>query len=190
VDNADYVKLYVVGVPRTVTERDVSAVFGEFGHIIEVVLLKDKVTGLQQECCFVKYATLDHAERAMAAFNIHYTFPGASIPMKVRYADGECERLGGIGMRFNRLYIRSLNKQASKRDIEEIFSPFGIIEEIYIVKDELKQCRGSAFVQFSSREMAISAIKALNGIYVMRGCDQPLTVRFVDPKKPRMGDSR
>lgn len=69
--------------------------------------------------------------------------------------------------------------------------------------------------------MAIAAIHALNGTYVMRvslyvcmsdfsffflklipmllivmvilfvkGCDQPLIVRFAAPKKPRVGDSR
>ncbi|KAG6435136.1 hypothetical protein SASPL_100004 [Salvia splendens] len=48
VDYNGFVKLYVVGIPKTATELDVSAVFGEFGDIIEVVLLKDKRTGLQQ----------------------------------------------------------------------------------------------------------------------------------------------
>ncbi|GFZ09091.1 flowering time control protein FCA [Actinidia rufa] len=38
--------------------------------------------------------------------------------------------------------------------------------------------------------MAMAAINALNGIYTMKGCDQPLIVRFADPKRPRVGDSR
>ncbi|KAJ9696695.1 hypothetical protein PVL29_008756 [Vitis rotundifolia] len=38
--------------------------------------------------------------------------------------------------------------------------------------------------------MAVAAINALNGNYMMRGCDQPLIVRFADPKKPRIGESR
>ncbi|KAL0388904.1 UNVERIFIED_CONTAM: Flowering time control protein FCA [Sesamum radiatum] len=37
--------------------------------------------------------------------------------------------------------------------------------------------------------MAQAAITALNGTYTMRGCDQPLTVRFADPKRPRPGES-
>ncbi|KAG2309725.1 hypothetical protein Bca52824_029473 [Brassica carinata] len=36
--------------------------------------------------------------------------------------------------------------------------------------------------------MALEAIKALNGLFTMRGSDQPLIVRFADPKKPRLGE--
>lgn len=77
---------------------------------------------------------------------------------------------------------------------------------------------GCGFVKLSNRDMAVAAINALNGNYVMRvkhftcfnvlllgvlflplinffftlikGCDQPLIVRFADPKKPRIGESR
>ncbi|XP_038905034.1 flowering time control protein FCA-like [Benincasa hispida] len=38
--------------------------------------------------------------------------------------------------------------------------------------------------------MALAAIKALNGNFTMRGCDQPLIVRLADPKKPRIGEQR
>ncbi|KAJ6834186.1 flowering time control protein FCA-like isoform X2 [Iris pallida] len=33
--------------------------------------------------------------------------------------------------------------------------------------------------------MAAAAMNALHGTYTMRGCDQPLIVRFADPKRPR-----
>lgn len=58
------------------------------------------------------------------------------------------------------------------------------------MRDDMKQSRGCGFVKYSHREMALAAINALNGSYTMRGCDQPLTVRFADPKRPRQGDSR
>ncbi|KAL3613566.1 hypothetical protein CASFOL_042600 [Castilleja foliolosa] len=82
----DKVVLLQIVVPtRTdVPECMVAAVFGEHGDIIEIVLIKDKRTGIQQEYCFAKYATLDQAQRAIGAFNIPYTFPEAMIPMKVR----------------------------------------------------------------------------------------------------------
>ncbi|XP_051141681.1 flowering time control protein FCA-like isoform X2 [Andrographis paniculata] len=191
IGSANFVKLYVAGIPKTSTEQDIRATFEEHGDVLEVVLLKDKRTGLQQECCFVKYATLEQAERAIGAFHSNYIFPGAANPLKVRYADRESERLGMTGgAQITKLYVGCLNRQALKWDIEEIFSPFGVIEEIFIVRDEFKQNRGCAFVQYTSRDMALAAIQALHGTYVMRGCDQPLIVRFADPKKPRVGDSR
>ncbi|KAL3648127.1 hypothetical protein CASFOL_009095 [Castilleja foliolosa] len=200
VDNDGIVKLYVAGITRDATEQDVASVFGEHGDIIEIVLIKDKRTGIQQEYCFVKYATLEQAQRAIGAFNIPYTFPGAMIPMKVRYAERERERerfgmpvgvpVGGSGASGHKLYVGCVNKQALRWELEEIFSPFGVLEDVFIVRDEFKQNRGFAFVQFSCRDMALAAIQALNGTHVMRGCEQPLIVRFADPKKPRLGDSR
>lgn len=183
-------KLYVGGIPRAATEEEIRFLFEEHGEIVEVVLLKDKRTGQQQECCFVKYATLEEADRAVRALHNQYTFPGGVMPIKVKYADGERERLGGLGAPEFKLYVGCLNKQASRREIEEIFSAYGFIEDVYIVRDELRQSRGCAFIQFSHRDMAVAAINALNGTYVMRGCDQPLIVRFADPKKPKTGDSR
>lgn len=189
VDYGGFVKLYVSGIPRSATEQDIDAVFGEHGHIVEIVLLKDKVTGLQQECCFVKYVTIEQAEQAIWALHGQFTFGRGTIPITVKYADGERERIGNFSAHVRKLYVNYLNKQAQKWEIEEIFSPFGIIEDIYIVRDEFKQNRGCAFIQYSCRDMAIAAIEALHGSYAMRGCDQPLVVRFADPKKPRL-DSR
>ena len=54
----------------------------------------------------------------------------------------------------------------------------------------MKQSRGCGFVKLSNRDMVVASINALNGNYVMRGCDQPLIVRFADPKKPRIGELR
>ena len=54
----------------------------------------------------------------------------------------------------------------------------------------MKQSRGCGFVKLSNRDMVVASINALNGNYVMRGCDQPLIVCFADPKKPRIGELR
>lgn len=189
-DNADrskFAKLFIGSVPRTATEEEIRPVFEEHGDVIEVALIKDKRTGQQQGCCFVKYATSEEADRAIKALHNQYTLPGGSGPIQVRYADGERERLGTVE---HKLFVGSLNKQATEMEIEEIFSPYGHVEDIYIMRDDRKQSRGCGFVKFSNREMAAAAINALNGTYVMRGCNQPLIVRLADPKRPRPGESR
>nr|ART33343.1 flowering time control protein [Tapiscia sinensis] len=190
IDGGSLAKLYVATVPRAATEEDIRRLFEEHGNIVEVVLPKDKKTGQRQGYCFVKYATSEEADRSIRALHNHYTFPGEMASIKVRYADGERERLGTQGTLPEKLYVGCMNKQASKKDIVEIFSPYGLVEDVYIVRDELKQSRGCGFVQLSHRDMAAAAIKALNGIFMMRGCDQPLIVRFAEPKKPRTGEPR
>ncbi|KAJ0984334.1 hypothetical protein J5N97_002690 [Dioscorea zingiberensis] len=186
-EGGNFAKLFIGSVPRTATEEEIRPLFEEHGEVIEVALIKDKRTGQQQGCCFIKYASSEEADRAIRALHNQYTLPGGSGPIQVRYADGERERLGAVE---HKLFVGSLNKQATEKEIEEIFSPYGHVEDVYIMRDDLKQSRGCGFVKFSGREMAIAAMTALNGTYVMRGCDQPLIVRFADPKKPRPGESR
>ncbi|XP_054820731.1 flowering time control protein FCA-like [Prosopis cineraria] len=182
-----FAKLFVGSVPRTATEEDIRPLFEQHGNVIEVALIKDRKTGQQQGCCFIKYASPDEADQAIKALHNQHILPGGVGPIQVRYADGERERLGAVEYK---LFVGSLNKQATVKEVEEIFSKYGRVEDVYLMRDEKKQSRGCGFVKYSHRDMALAAINALNGIYTMRGCDQPLTVRFADPKRPRQGDLR
>uniref|UniRef100_A0A0D6QZ98 Flowering time control protein FCA n=1 Tax=Araucaria cunninghamii TaxID=56994 RepID=A0A0D6QZ98_ARACU len=186
-DAGNFAKLFVGSVPRTVTEDDIQPLFAEHGNVLEVALIKDKRTGQQQGCCFIKYATIEEADRAIRALHNQRTLPGGLGPIQVRYADGERERLGTVEYK---LFVGSLNKQASEKEIEELFAPYGRVDDVYIMRDEQKQSRGCAFVKYPSKEMAMAAMNALSGKHTMKGCDQPLTVRFADPKRPKAGDMR
>lgn len=188
-DGKSFVKLFVGSVPRTVTEEEIRPLFEEQGKVLEVALIKDKRTGQQQGCCFIKYATSEEADRAIRALHNQYTLPGGVAPMQVRYADGERERLGNGAVEY-KLFVGSLNKLATEKEVEEIFAPYGRIEDVYLMRDERKQSRGCGFVKFSNKDSAMASINSLNGIYTMRGCDQPLIVRFADPKRPRAGEPR
>ncbi|XP_020689514.1 flowering time control protein FCA isoform X2 [Dendrobium catenatum] len=182
-----FAKLFIGSVPRTTTEEDLRPLFEEHGYVIEVALIRDRRTGQQQGCCFIKYATLEHADRAISALHNRYTLPGGTGPIQVRYADGERERLGSVE---EKLFVASLNKRATEKEVEEIFAAYGHVEDVYLMKDEMKQSRGCGFIKFSSRDMALAALNALHGSYVMKGCNQPLIVRFADRKRPRPGDQR
>jgi CUG-BP- and ETR3-like factor len=183
--DGNFAKLFVGSVPRTVTEDDIRPLFEEHGNVLEVALIKDKRTGQQQGCCFIKYATIEEADRAIGALHNQCTLPGGISPIQVRYADGERERVVEY-----KLFVGSLNKEAGEKEIEEIFAPYGRVADVYIMRDEQKLSRGCAFVKYPSRDMAMAAVNALSGIFTMKGCDQPLTVRFADPKRPRFGDTR
>ncbi|XP_057439211.1 flowering time control protein FCA-like [Lotus japonicus] len=153
---------------------------------------------MRQGSCFVKYSTFSEADRAIKALNNQYTFLGESCPVVVRFADRR-ERLGVRGpcrnlekkdpseeaVLVDKVFVNNINREASSKEIEEIFSPYGHVEDVFIATN-----RGYAFVKFSNREMALAAIKGLNRTYTMRGCDLPFIVRFAEPKKPKTGESR
>lgn len=183
-DGKSSVKLFVGFVPKTITEDEIRPVFAEHGNVLEVVLVKHKITGHQRGCCFIRYGTIEEADRAIKALDNKHTLPGGTGPMSVKYADGELDRLGAVE---NKLFVSNVNTQATEKEIEEIFARYGRVENVYIVRDGQRQSKGCGFVKYESREMATQAIDALNGTFVMEGCQLPLNVRFADSKKRRIG---
>lgn len=63
-----------------------------------------------------------------------------------------------------RIYVGSLPYSTTEAQLEELFRPFGQVNEVYIVTDRLTgQARGFAFVEMANDEEALKAIEALNG---------------------------
>ena len=63
------VKLFVGQIPKTLEEDGVREVFKEFGEIAEVVILRDRRTGMHQGCCFVKFVGMASAQAAIQALH-------------------------------------------------------------------------------------------------------------------------
>ncbi|KAL9260026.1 Flowering time control protein FCA-like protein [Drosera capensis] len=190
-DGNNFVKLFVGSVPRTAVEEDIRPLFEQHGKVLEIAFIKDRRTGQQQGCCFIKYGSSEEAERAIRGLHNQYTLPGGVGPIQVRFADGERERHGnGTSTTEYKLFVASLNRQATEKEVEEIFAPYGRVEEVYLMRDENRNNRGSGFVKYSNKDSAMAAINGLNGIFTMMGSDRPLIVRFAEPKRPRPGETR
>ncbi|KAL9260478.1 Flowering time control protein FCA-like protein [Drosera capensis] len=190
-DGNNFVKLFVGSVPRTAVEEDIRPLFEQHGKVLEIAFIKDRRTGQQQGCCFIKYASSEEAERAIRGLHNQYTLPGGVGPIQVRFADGERERHGnGTSTTEYKLFVASLNRQATEKEVEEIFARYGGVEEVYLMRDENRNNRGSGFVKYSNKDSAMAAINGLNGIFTMMGSDRPLIVRFAEPKRPRPGETR
>ncbi|KAH7352805.1 hypothetical protein KP509_19G065300 [Ceratopteris richardii] len=77
-----------------------------------------------------------------------------------------------------------LPKTATEADLTPIFSPFGTIKEITIMKGS-HATRGCAFLKYETKEQALAAIKSLNDIYKMEGSTIPLVVKWADTEKEK-----
>lgn len=66
-----------------------------------------------------------------------------------------------------------------------MFSSFGTIEECTVLRDGQGQSKGCAFVTYSTRQCAINAIKSMNHSQTMKGCSNPLVVKFADTQKEK-----
>ncbi|CAA2965901.1 RNA-binding protein BRN1-like [Olea europaea var. sylvestris] len=173
------VKLFVGQVPKHMTEDQILAMFQEFALVDEVNIIKDKTTRASRGCCFVICSSREEADKAVNACHNKKTLPGASSPLQVKYADGELERLE------HKLFIGMLPKNVSDAEVSALFSEYGTIKDLQILRGSQQTSKGCAFLKFETKEQALAAIEALNGKHKMEGSTVPLVVKWADTEKER-----
>lgn len=50
---SDYIKMFVGQIPRAMNEQDLMEMFGEFGRVYQLNLLRDKFTGVSKGKIFI-----------------------------------------------------------------------------------------------------------------------------------------
>ncbi|KAL3644828.1 condensin subunit [Castilleja foliolosa] len=173
------VKLFVGQVPKHMTEPQLLEMFTEFALVDEVNIIKDKVTRASRGCCFVICPSREEADKAIDACHNKTTLPGASSPLQVKYADGELERLE------HKLFVGMLPKHVSEAEVSVLFSEYGTIKDLQLLRGYQQTSKGCAFLKFETKEQALAAIEALNGKHKMEGSTIPLVVKWADTEKER-----
>lgn len=79
-------KLFVGQLPKEATESEVHKLFGAFGALTEVCLLRHP-DGNSKGCGFVKYSSKDAAVRAIAALGGQRPLEGATSPLNIEFAE-------------------------------------------------------------------------------------------------------
>ncbi|XP_070492178.1 CUGBP Elav-like family member 2 isoform X2 [Chironomus tepperi] len=176
--DADYIKMFVGQVPRSMDEAQLREMFEEFGRVHTINVLRDKSTGLSKGCCFVTFYTRKAALKAQDALHNIKTLVGMHHPIQMKPADSE-------NRNERKLFVGMLNKKFNENDVRQLFSGHGTIEECTVLRDTSGQSKGCAFVTFSTKQAAIGAIKALHQSQTMEGCSAPLVVKFADTQKEK-----
>ncbi|GLU07463.1 hypothetical protein SLE2022_244200 [Rubroshorea leprosula] len=173
------VKLFVGQVPKHMTEAQLLAMFTEFAIVDEVNIIKDKNTRASRGCCFVICPSRQEADKAVNACHNKKTLPGASSPLQVKYADGELERLE------HKLFVGMLPKNVSESEVHTLFSKFGTIKDLQILRGSQQTSKGCAFLKYETKDQALAALEAINGKHKMEGSGVPLVVKWADTEKER-----
>ncbi|KAJ9187717.1 hypothetical protein P3X46_003141 [Hevea brasiliensis] len=173
------VKLFVGQVPKHMTEAQLLAMFKEFALVDEVNIIKDKTTRASRGCCFVICPSRLEADKAVNACHNKKTLPGASSPLQVKYADGELERLE------HKLFVGMLPKNVSEAEVSELFSQYGTVKDLQILRGSQQTSKGCAFLKYDTKEQALAALEAVNGKHKMEGSSVPLVVKWADTEKER-----
>jgi CUG-BP- and ETR3-like factor len=85
-----------------------------------------------------------------------------------------------------KLFVGMLAKTTTEDQVQAIFSQFGPVKEVYVMKDAATGVsKGCAFVKYNFLEHAQLAISALNERYQDEGAPQKLTVRLAESKQQK-----
>ncbi|KQK78555.1 CUGBP Elav-like family member 1 isoform X2 [Amazona aestiva] len=178
----DAIKMFVGQVPRSWCEKDLRELFEQYGAVYEINVLRDRSQNPPQSkgCCFVTFYTRKAALEAQNALHNMKILPGMHHPIQMKPADSEKSNVED-----RKLFIGMISKKCNENDIRVMFSPFGQIEECRILRGPDGLSRGCAFVTFTTRAMAQTAIKAMHQAQTMEGCSSPIVVKFADTQKDK-----
>jgi RNA recognition motif-containing protein len=192
-------KLFVAGLPDTITEEILRQLFeATGGTVVEVSLPKDRATGRPRGFGFVTLATSADAQMARDTLDGSMQ-AGRSISVRPFQAEPPVRREGGppgadvrrggdrpppINAPDRTIYVGNLPYDATQVEVETLFSErnAGPIVRVSLPTDDDGRKRGFGFVSMPSAEGASAAIEALRGADI-RG--RNLVINLAYPKGDR-----
>eukprot|EP00117_Sycon_ciliatum_P024551 scpid64336/ scgid20582/ CUGBP Elav-like family member 6; Bruno-like protein 6; CUG-BP- and ETR-3-like factor 6; RNA-binding protein BRUNOL-6 len=174
------VKLFVGQIPRSYFEKELQPIFSEFGTIVDLKVLKDRVTDHHKGCCFLTYENKDSADKAIKALHDVRQLPGMARPLQVKPADNNETK-----PEERKLFIGMLSKNSVEKDVREILCPYGTVEECNVLRDDKGVSKSCAFARMGSKEECLSAIKGLHNARTMVGASSPIVIKFADSERER-----
>ncbi|GJZ06201.1 RNA-binding protein BRN1 isoform X1 [Tanacetum coccineum] len=145
-----------------------------------IILIRRITNDNQDQRRVVICPSREEADQAVEACHNKKTLPGASCPLQVKYADGELERLE------HKVFIGMLPKNVSEGEVTSLFSKYGTLKDLQVLRGSQQTSKGCAFVKYETREQAVAAIEDLNGKHKMEGSTVPLVVKWADTEKERL----
>src|SRR5215831_14918470 len=198
--NEDARKLFVAGLPDSITEDVLRTLFEATGGTVsEISLPKDRQTGRPRGFGFVTLSTSEEANTARESLDGSYQ-GGKSISVRPFQAEppprregvgggprssGPRDSAGGPAAAPDRtLYVGNLPYDAQVEEVEALVSGTGAgpVVRVHLPMDADGRKRGFGFVTMASAEAAKGAIEALRGADI-RG--RRLVVNLAHPKGER-----
>lgn len=131
--SVDRYRVFVGGLPATVTEADVFEHFSRYGRVTKITM--------RNGFCYVKFEDEEHVRAVLKYYYLH----------KIADKWVECQACGHFGLPRatllkDRIFVGGLPRDSVTQDsLEQHFSKYGTIKEV-----DLKRDRGFAFVIFTS----------------------------------------
>jgi len=173
------VKLFVGQVPKGINEGRLRSLFEKYGVVTDIMVLRDRITGVHKGCAFVTFQNAEDADRATEELHDNHVLPEGAHPLQIRPAEP------GASQPENKLFVGMIPRNVTENDLRELFSKYGEVDEITILRGQDGNSKGCAFLRFQNRLQSQNAIENLNSKWRMEGSSHDLVVRFADTERQK-----
>ncbi|KAI8932866.1 hypothetical protein NX059_010347 [Plenodomus lindquistii] len=170
-DDRDKRTIFVQQISQRAETRHLRSFFETIGPVVEAQIVKDRVTGRSKGVGYVEFKDEESVPKALELTGQKLK----GVPIIAQLTEAEKNRAarpseggaapGANGAPFHRLYVGNIHFSVTESDLQEIFEPYGELEQVILQRDELNpgRSKGYGFVQFVDPTHAKDALAEMNG---------------------------
>lgn len=141
-------KLFIGGLGRSITEKELKEYFSKYGEIENVSIKTDVFTGQSRGFAFILFKQSKSLDDLLAAGD-HYIGTKKVDPKRVTVNPLYCK-----------IFVGGLTSDISDQQVKDYFSQYGEVAEMQAPFDKLKnQRKGFCFITFKSIDVVQEALK-------------------------------
>lgn len=155
VENGMGLTLYVTNYPPTADEAYMRELFAECGEIFSIRWPSLKFNTHRRFC----YISFRSASAAAAATQFDGKLLEGRYKLEAKYSDPARKKTReGAGAEGREIHIANIDRTATEDDMREVFSKYGSVESVRILKNIAGRSKGGGFVVFEKKEEAKEAL--------------------------------
>ncbi|EFJ41426.1 hypothetical protein VOLCADRAFT_84128 [Volvox carteri f. nagariensis] len=159
-------------------ERDIYQLFSKVGKVVDIKLITDKTTKRSKGFAYIEFSKVEEVIAAVALTGT--VFMGQAIMVKSSEHEKNlawvstylASLLGAAGVTGPndtlpvgpcKLYVANLNAAIAEADVQQLFAPFGQIDNVQLVRDATGRSQGYGYVTYANVLDATKAVEHWNG---------------------------
>jgi polyadenylate-binding protein len=163
--------IFIKNLDKTIDNKAIFDTFSTFGNILSCKVANDE-EGSSRGYGFVHFETEEAAQQAIEKvngmlLNGKKVFVGRFQPRVQRLRE-----LGDVTRKFTNVYVKNFGDDMPDDKLKEMFSAFGDVTSVAVMRDDSGKSRGFGFVAYDDPQHAEAAVTGLNETEVA-GQDPP-----------------
>ena len=157
-------------LPQALSDAEFNNIFLPIGPVKSIKICRDKTTNYSYGFGFVDYQDPEDAQKAISELNGKQV-----INKKIKVA---LARPSGSNIKGANVYVKNIPKHYSDEKVREIFSEFGNIVQVKVLRDsKTGESKTVGFILYDTKPEAERAVNGMNG-KTLAGGDGPLIVKL------------